>query len=122
VKTRSRTTLDVARQVAVRLDGARVVTDEKAAKEIAKDPAGYRAALAASAAALAGAAWTPDGLEHALRALAEAQGVPAGKVFQPIRIALTGGTVSEPVNELLVVVGKEAALARLAAAARDAGA
>jgi glutamyl-tRNA synthetase len=122
VKTRSRTTLDIARQVAVRLDGARVVTDEKAAKEIAKDPAGYRAALAASAAALAGAAWTPDGLEHALRALAEAQGVPAGKVFQPIRIALTGGTVSEPVNELLVVVGKEAALARLAAAARDAGA
>ena len=122
VKTRSRTTLDIARQVAVRLDGARVVTDEKAAKEIAKDPAGYRAALAASAAALAGAEWTPEGLEHALRALAEAQGVPAGKVFQPIRIALTGGTVSEPVNELLVVVGKEAALARLAAAARDAGA
>ncbi|HXV91103.1 MAG TPA: glutamate--tRNA ligase family protein, partial [Gemmatimonadales bacterium] len=120
VKTRSRTTLDVARQVAVRLDGARVVTDEKAAKEIAKDPAAYRAALAASAAALAGAEWTPEGLEHTLRALAEAQGVPAGKVFQPIRIALTGGTVSEPVNELLVVVGKDAALARLAAAARGA--
>ncbi len=120
VKTRSRTTLDIARQVAVRLDGARVVTDEKAAKEIAKDPAAYRAALAASAAALAAAEWTPEGLEHTLRALAEAQGVPAGKVFQPIRIALTGGTVSEPVNELLVVVGKDAALARLAAAARGA--
>ena len=118
VKTRSRTTLDVARQVAVRLDGARVVLDEKATKEIAKDPAGYRAALAASAAALTGAEWTEQGLEHALRSLAEAQGVPAGKVFQPIRIALTGGTVSEPVNELLVVVGKDPALARLAAAAR----
>ena len=122
VKTRSRTTLDVARQVAVRLDGARVVTDEKATKEIAKDPAGYRAALEASAAALAGAEWTAAGLEHALRALAEARGVPAGKVFQPIRIALTGGTVSEPVNELLVVVGKDQALGRLAAAARAAGA
>jgi glutamyl/glutaminyl-tRNA synthetase len=34
-------------------------------------------------------------------------------VFQPIRIALTGGTVSEPVNELLYVVGKDAALERL---------
>ena len=43
----------------------------------------------------------------------EARGVAAGKVFQPIRIALTGGTVSEPVNELLYVVGKEAALERL---------
>ena len=122
VKTRSRTTLDIARQVAVRLDGARVVTDEKATKEIAKDPAGYRAALAASVAALAGAEWTPEGLEHALRALAEAQGVPAGKVFQPIRIALTGGTVSEPANELLVVVGRDQALSRLAAAARGTGA
>jgi glutamyl/glutaminyl-tRNA synthetase len=45
--------------------------------------------------------------------------VAAGKVFQPIRIALTGGTVSEPVNELLHVVGKEAALKRLEAAARS---
>ena len=43
--------------------------------------------------------------------------MPAGKVFQPIRIALTGGTVSEPVNELLFVVGKDAALRRLEAAA-----
>jgi len=39
-------------------------------------------------------------------------------VFQPIRIALTGGTVSEPVNELLYVIGKEGALRRLEAAAR----
>jgi glutamyl-tRNA synthetase len=118
VKTRSRTTLDVARQVVVRLDGARVVLDDKATKEIAKDPAEYRAALEASTAALAGAEWTAAGLEHALRALAETRSVPAGKVFQPIRIALTGGTVSEPVNELLVVVGKEQALQRLSAAAR----
>jgi glutamyl-tRNA synthetase len=43
-------------------------------------------------------------------------GVAAGKVFQPIRIALTGGTVSEPVNELLFVIGKAAAIARLHAA------
>jgi hypothetical protein len=37
--------------------------------------------------------------------------------MQPVRIALTGSTVSEPVNELLVVVGRETALRRLAAAA-----
>src|SRR5207302_327742 len=37
VKTRSRTTLDVAKQVAVRLDPKHVVFDEKAKKEIAKD-------------------------------------------------------------------------------------
>ncbi len=117
VKTRSRTTLDVARQVAVRLDPAAVQFDDKARKEIAKDEAGYRAALVASAAALRAAEWTPAGLEQVLRALADARGVAAGKIFQPVRIALTGGTVSEPVNELLWVIGQDAALARLGAAA-----
>src|SRR5256886_1687065 len=119
VKTRSRTTLDVAKQVAVRLDPKHVVFDEKAKKEIAKDPAGYKAALEASLAVLKTAEWTPGALEQALRALAEQKGVAAGKVFQPIRIALTGGTVSEPVNELLHVIGKEGALKRIEAAAKE---
>ena len=113
VKARSRTTLDIARQVAVRLDAKFVTVDDKAAKEIAKDPAGYRVALEASITALQSVDWTPQGLEQALRTVAEHRGVPAGKIFQPIRIALTGGTVSEPVNELLYVVGKTAALKRL---------
>jgi glutamyl-tRNA synthetase len=117
VKTRSRTTIEVARQVAVRLDAKFVTLDEKATREIAKDPAGYKAALEASIAALRDAAWTPEALEQLLRALAEQRGVAAGKIFQPIRIALTGGTVSEPVNELLFVVGKAAALRRLGNAA-----
>src|SRR5438093_18959 len=116
VKTRSRTTLDVAKQVAVRLDTRFVQLDEKGAKEIAKDPAGYKASLEASLAVLRGVDWTPETLEQHLRGLAEQRGVAAGKVFQPIRIALTGGTVSEPVNELLYVVGKEAALKRLESA------
>ena len=117
VKTRSRTTLDVARQVAVRLDGKFLTLDEKAQREIAKDPAGYHASLAASVVALLNAPdWTPESLEKVLRDLAEERNVAAGKIFQPIRIALTGGTVSEPVNELLAVVGKEAALRRLEAA------
>ncbi len=117
VKTRSRTILDVARQVAVRLDERFVTLDDKAQKEIAKDPTGYRASLAASVIALKNAPdWSPASLEKVLRDLAEERNVPAGKIFQPIRIALTGGTVSEPVNELLSVVGKEAALRRLEAA------
>src|SRR2546426_2244372 len=116
VKTRSRTTIDIARQVAVRLDARFVELDAKAKKEIAKDPAGYEASLQASLEVLKTAEWMPETLENALRSLAERRRVAAGKVFQPIRIALTGGTVSEPVNELLYVVGREAALRRLAAA------
>jgi len=118
VKTRSRTTLDVGKQVAVRLDAKHVEFDDKAKKEISKDPAAYKESLEASLAVLKAADWRPEALERTLRALAEQQGVAAGKIFQPIRIALTGGTVSEPVNELLYVVGKEAALERLGAAIR----
>ena len=117
VKTRSRTTLDVARQVAVRLDPKFVELDDKAKKEIGKDPAAYRAALEASLGALRDVAWDPAAIEQRLRALAEQRGVAAGKIFQPIRVALTGGTVSEPVNELLYVVGKDAALKRIERAA-----
>jgi len=118
VKTRSRTTLEVARQVAVRVDPRYIELDDKGKKEIAKDPAGYKASLEASLSVLRDAEWTPAALEQRLRETAERRGVAAGKVFQPIRIALTGGTVSEPVNELLAVVGKEAALKRLEAAIR----
>ena len=75
------------------------------------------ASLAGSVVALKHAPdWSPASLEKVLRDLAEERNVAAGKIFQPIRIALTGGTVSEPVNELLSVVGKEAALRRLEAA------
>jgi glutamyl-tRNA synthetase len=113
VKTRSRTTIDVIRQVAVRLDPTRVLLDEKAKHEIQRDLAAYRDTLEASVPALEAADWTLAGLETALRDLATARGVAAGKVFQPIRIALTGGTVSEPVTELLLAIGKPAALKQI---------
>src|SRR5207245_7630206 len=48
VKTRSRTTIDIARQVAVRLDPKFVELDEKAKKESATDPAGYKTSLQTS--------------------------------------------------------------------------
>ena len=41
-----------------------------------------------------------------------------GDLLQPIRVALTGSTVSEPVNELLAVEGRSSSLARLTAATR----
>src|SRR5436309_13437171 len=80
VKTRSRTTLDVARQVAARLDPKYVVGDEKAKKEFAKDPAAYKASLEASLAVLKAASWTPEALQRTSREPAEQQGVASGKI------------------------------------------
>ena len=42
-----------------------------------------------------------------LKRVAETHGLKLGDAMQPIRVALTGSTVSEPVNELLAVVGRE---------------
>ena len=118
VLPRSRSTLDVLRQVRVRAGLDAVAPDEKAAQAIAQDPGAYRNALALAARSLGACAdWSAAGLEAELRRIAGANGMKAGALMQPIRIALTGSTVSEPVNELLVAVGRDAALTRLEAAA-----
>jgi glutamyl-tRNA synthetase len=116
VLTRSRTTREVAKQVAVRLDGRPVQRDEKAEALIAQHPEGFQKALTEAEKRLAKVGesdWQPEKLEAELRALAESLGMAAEDVFQPIRVALAGGTVSEPVHELVWAVGKAGTLARL---------
>jgi glutamyl-tRNA synthetase len=113
---RARTTIDLAFRVAVRYDASKIEQDDKAKKLIEKDPEGFRMALEKAAERLKQIDekdWTPETLEAALKALAEEMGVGLGKVMQPIRVALTGQTVSEGVNVLLEVVGKEASLERM---------
>jgi glutamyl-tRNA synthetase len=118
VLPRARTTLDVAQRARVRAGLDPTAPDEKAAAFIAQSPAAYREALAAAAGVLAAVPdWTPATLDAALRDLATVRGVKVGAVMQPVRVALTGSLVSEPVNELLAVVGRDLALARLKAAA-----
>ncbi|MBK7117365.1 MAG: glutamate--tRNA ligase, partial [Proteobacteria bacterium] len=46
---------------------------------------------------------------------AEARGLGLGKVAQPLRVALTGGTVSPPIDGTLAVLGRDKVLARIAA-------
>jgi glutamyl-tRNA synthetase len=58
--------------------------------------------------------WEPAGLEAALRALAESKAIAAGKIFQPLRVALTGLTVSPGIFEVLVAMGRDLALKRVA--------
>lgn len=118
-RERAHTTLELARRTAVRFDARRIEREDKASKLIAKDPAAFRAALGAVIARLSAAPpaeWTAERLETDLRALATERGEKPGAVFQPVRVALTGATVSEPVNVLLVIVGREESLARLEAA------
>ena len=43
-------------------------------------------------------------------------GLKLGQLAQPVRVALTGGTVSPGIYEVIAVLGKERTVARLRAA------
>jgi len=77
-----------------------------------------QAALEAARAALAELAepWTAETVETALRGAVEGSGLKAKQVFQPLRVALTGSTVSPGIFETVALLGRQESLARLDAA------
>ena len=64
--------------------------------------------------------WSTGAIEEALRGLADERGLKPKQAFQPIRAAVTGTLVSPPLFESLEILGREATLERLAAAAQRA--
>jgi glutamyl-tRNA synthetase len=116
LRVRARTIDDIVRQAAPYfLDS--IPYDPEAAAKNWKDPAQAADILRGALGALNDAGeWTPEGLETALRGFAEAKGIAAGKVFQPLRVALTGMSVSPGIFEVLVMQGRELALKRISAA------
>ncbi len=66
--------------------------------------------------------WSAPGIHEALAALATERGLGLGKVAQPLRVAMSGGTVSPPIDATVALVGRERARRRLDnAIARAAG-
>ena len=86
--------------------------DEKAAKGLDD---GGRATLAELSKAFAATpVWEVPALEALVRAYTEQSGKKMGQVAQPLRAALTGSGVSPPVFDVMVALGREEALARIA--------
>jgi glutamyl-tRNA synthetase len=61
-------------------------------------------------------AWEPAAIEAAFQAILAAHGLKLGALAQPVRVAVTGGTVSPGIFEVLDVLGRGRTLARLRAA------
>ena len=61
--------------------------------------------------------WSLEALEAALKAMAEELGLGLGKLAQPLRAALTGQTTSPGIFDVLVLLGRDESLARIAAQA-----
>jgi glutamyl-tRNA synthetase len=92
------------------------VMDAKAAEKALVPPAAKL--LRGMAAALASApVWEDAALDEAIKAWATAEGLAFKDVASPARVALTGRSASPALHQVMVVLGKEASLARLLAGA-----
>ncbi|MEO6447540.1 MAG: glutamate--tRNA ligase [Gemmatimonadaceae bacterium] len=94
-----------------------VAYDPDAAAKQWKDRAATAELLRTLRDRLAEVAWDATAMEDALRQLAEARGVGVGKLFQPMRVALTGVAATPGIFDVLLAIGRERSLARLDAAA-----
>lgn len=93
------------------------VTIDPAAVEKVLHSEGAPAALDAVRDAIAEVTeWNPVSLENALRSVPEALGLKPKVVFQAVRVAVTGSSVSLPLFESLALLGQDVVSARLTAA------
>jgi glutamyl-tRNA synthetase len=60
--------------------------------------------------------WSAAAIHELISGVAAAKGIALGKLAQPIRLAVCGGTVSPPIDATLAILGKSEALSRLARA------
>jgi glutamyl-tRNA synthetase len=60
--------------------------------------------------------WSAPAIHGLINGFAAAKGVSLGKLAQPIRLAVCGGTVSPPIDATLAILGKAESLSRLAKA------
>lgn len=58
-------------------------------------------------------AWTKEAIHEVIANTAEQFGLKLGKLAQPLRIAMTGGTVSPPIDMTMMLIGKERVIERL---------
>jgi glutamyl-tRNA synthetase len=114
LKERAKTLVDLADAAAFLARPLPLPMEPKAASLLTPEA---RLMLRDVAGALAAAEFTPPAIDATLRAFAESSGRKLGQVAQPLRVALTGSTASPGIDVTLAALGKEEALARLAAVA-----
>ncbi len=93
-----------------------ITMDEKArAKQLTPDAAPLLSELAGRLKAVY--PFTHAEIEKVFSALVAEKGIKLGKLAQPVRVALTGGTVSPGIFEVIEVMGKDRTIKRIESAA-----
>ena len=119
LKPRARSLNELAEGAAFLFATRPLAMTEKAAGLLDDQARGYLAEV--SAALAAENDWTIEALEATTKALADRLELGLGKLAQPMRAALTGTTTSPGIFDVLVLLGREEALARIDAQAAPAG-
>ena len=115
VKQRSRTLVEVVDSlVFYTSSGPQAAVDDKARSHLTPENAAMMAKLVATLEAEA-SDWSEKAIEETVRRFADANGLKLGQVAQPLRVALTGSTVSPPIFEVLAILGQAESRARLLA-------
>jgi glutamyl-tRNA synthetase len=118
LKVRARTMDDMVRQSTPYLRD-QVEYEPEAVAKTWKDASATAELLSAVQDTLGAVAdWEPAALESSLRALAETRAVGAGKLFAPLRVALTGMSASPGIFEVLALLGRGRSMKRIADAGR----
>ena len=89
------------------------VDDPKAFDKTIRRDGGVEALAAARTALEQAEPFDAEHIESALRAVVDRLGAKPGKVFQPVRVAIAGQTVSPGIFESVALLGKDEALARI---------
>jgi glutamyl-tRNA synthetase len=113
LKDRAKTLSDVLEKGHFALTSTPIEPDAKAAKNLDDVSRGILSALTPQ---LQNASWTRDELEEVTSQFAEANGTKFGKLAGPLRAALAGRAVTPSVFDMMLVLGQEETLARLAQA------
>ncbi|MEO8563457.1 MAG: glutamate--tRNA ligase [bacterium] len=115
LKVRARTIDDIVRQAGPYFHGAISYDADAEAKQWKDRPATAELLLRIRDALAALGTWEPAAMEEGLRSLAEQLGFgeKAGKLFQPLRVALTGLGASPGIFDVLMMLGRDRSLVRL---------
>jgi glutamyl-tRNA synthetase len=87
-----------------------------AAKNLSADSLPLLQAMAEQFASLSD--WSAGSIHVVITAIAAGSGVALGKVAQPLRVAVSGGGVSPPIDQTVALLGRETTAARIARAIR----
>ncbi len=108
---RAKTLVDLLDQGAYYFNEPVTLDPAATAKHLAKANRDALLELRDALAALDG--WTTAGIEGAFQSVLTRHNLGLGKLAQPVRVALTGGTVSPGIYELIEVLGRDRTVGRL---------